>query len=71
MLLLCMCSSNILIFFIIEKIRVEKKMFEILCDGIEIFDFLKIKKKGFWVIFLILLIVFVLFILKCLNNKFF
>lgn len=60
-----MCSSNILKFFIIEKIRVEKKMYEI-------FDFLKIKKnKGFWVIFLILLIVFVLFILKYLNNKFF
>lgn len=51
MLLLCMCSSNILIFFIIEKIRVEKKMYEILCDGIEIFDFLKIKKKVFGLYF--------------------
>lgn len=40
-----MCSSNILTFSIIEKIRVEKKMSEILCDGTEILDLLKTKKK--------------------------
>lgn len=42
----CMCSSNILTFSIIEKIRVEKKMSEILCDGTEILDLLKTKKKA-------------------------
>lgn len=40
-----MCSSNILTFSIIEKIRVEKKMSEILCDWTEILDLLKTKNK--------------------------
>lgn len=60
-----MCSSNILKFSIIEKIRVEKKMYEIL-------DLLKTKKnKGSWAIFLTLPIVLVSLISKYSNNKLF
>lgn len=66
-----MCSSNILTFSIIEKIRVEKKMSEILCDGTEILDLLKTKKKGCWAISLTLPIVLVSLISKCSNNKLF